>query len=73
MDVIVTGTSSASKKKIDRIVTILKDLFQANQSDFLNKKISFDKIMENVNVRWKSIEYEIVPKEEEVHHALIKL
>lgn len=43
MDVIVTGTSSASKKRIDQIFNILKDLFQANQSDFLGKKINFDK------------------------------
>jgi len=43
MDVIVTGTSSASKKRIDQIVNIMKDLFKANQSDFINKKIPFEK------------------------------
>lgn len=32
MDVIVTGTSSASKKRVDSIVVLLRDLFQANQS-----------------------------------------
>lgn len=43
MDVIVTGQTSASKKRVDMIINIFKQLFQANVSDYLNKKILFDK------------------------------
>jgi DNA replication licensing factor MCM4 len=46
MDVIVTGHTSASKKRVDNIVTILMELFQANATDFLNKKIGFDRCVD---------------------------
>ena len=55
MDVIVTGTSSASKKRVEQIVNILKDLFKANQSDFLGKKINFDKTIEYISSNYKSV------------------
>jgi len=55
MDVLVTGTSSASKKRVEQIVNILKDLFKANQSDFLGKKINFDKTIEYISSNYKSV------------------
>ena len=62
MDVIVTGTSSASKKRIDQIVNIMKDYFQANQTEFLGKKTSFDKTCELINNKYKTVEHEFAPK-----------
>jgi len=41
MDLIVTGTSSGGRKRIDQFVQIFKDLFKANASDFIGKKIGF--------------------------------
>ncbi len=55
MDVIVTGTSSASKKRVQQIVNIMKDLFKANQSDFVGKKINFDKTCEYISSNYKSV------------------
>lgn len=55
MDVIVTGTSSASKKRVQQIVNIMKDLFKANQSDFLGKKINFEKTCEYISNKYKSV------------------
>lgn len=46
MDVIVTGQTSGSRKRVDNIVTILKNLFKANASDFIGKKVGFDKAIE---------------------------
>ena len=43
MDVIVTGHTSSSRKRVDVFVQIFKDLFQANASDYVGKKIGFEK------------------------------
>lgn len=44
MDIIVTGQTSASRKRVDQLIEIMKQMFKANPSEFINKKMSFDKI-----------------------------
>ncbi len=41
MDLLVTGHSSGSRKRVDAIINIMNNLFKANASDFIGKKISF--------------------------------
>lgn len=41
MDLLVTGHSSGSRKRVDTIINIMKDLLKANASDFMGKKNSF--------------------------------
>ncbi len=57
MDIIVTGVTSASRKRVDSIIILLKDLFQANASEFIGKKTTFDRITEDIAMRWKQIEH----------------
>lgn len=44
MDVIVTGHTSASRRRVELLVKLLNDLFQANPSDYKGKNQSFDKL-----------------------------
>ena len=41
MDIIVTGHTTASRKRVQYIVESLKNLFTANPSDWLDKMIRF--------------------------------
>ncbi len=74
MDVIVTGQTSASRKRVGNILNLLKDLFQANPSDFI-KKTTFEKVSEEIIKRWSSVavENEFRPKDQEIRQALFKL
>jgi DNA replication licensing factor MCM4 len=44
MDVIVTGHTSASRRRVELLVKLLNDLFQANPSEYKGKNQSFDKL-----------------------------
>lgn len=73
MDVIVTGHTSSSRKRVELLVNLLKDLFQANQSDYVGKNCSFDKLEPQILANWKSDDFSNKPKEEEIKEALMKL
>ena len=57
MDVLMTGHTSASRKRVEEVVKIMMDLFQANASDYINKKILFNTIKESIGKVWKTVEH----------------
>lgn len=73
MDVIVTGHTSSSRKRVELLVNLLKDMFQANPSEYVGKSISFDKLEPQILSNWKLDDFSNKPKEEEIREALQKL
>lgn len=62
MDVLVTGHTSASRRRVEEIIKILQDLFQANASTYLGKKTQFAAIKQSIIDKWKQVDYENQPK-----------
>ena len=73
MDIIVTGHTSASRKRVDKIIQILKDLFLVNASDYM-KKVGFERCMDDVSQKWRLLnDEEPLPRSEDVNEALHRL
>jgi DNA replicative helicase MCM subunit Mcm2 (Cdc46/Mcm family) len=64
MDVIVTGHTSSSRKRVELLVNMLKDLFKSNQSDYVGKNWTFDRLQPQILANWTLEDFSNKPKEE---------
>lgn len=44
---------------------MIEDMFEANLSEYLGVKCNFERIVEEINKKWKTVEYENKPKYED--------